>query len=131
MGQIGKAHQTEDQRKSGREKEQQSAERQTIEALNDPELHEAESANAFERQPATGGRVFASGATILARKPITGLSKASAEFGPAQDRITEPRRSARSCCDSTLSRWIDHCTSSFVVPAFFFCSARSHAALCR
>src|SRR5579872_1812258 len=39
MRQIGKPHQTEDERETRREQEQQAAERQAIQTLNDPKLH--------------------------------------------------------------------------------------------
>jgi hypothetical protein len=63
--------------------------------------------------------VFASGAIVLARKPISELSKANAEFGRAQVHIIEPHWSARFDYDSTLSRLTRHRISSFVVPKLF------------
>src|SRR5262245_64910898 len=39
MGEIGDAHQAEGQRKTRRQQEQQSAERNAVQSLDDPELH--------------------------------------------------------------------------------------------
>src|SRR5262245_63570638 len=39
MGEIGDAHQAEGQRKARRQQEQQSAERNAVQSLDDPELH--------------------------------------------------------------------------------------------